>query len=64
MKALKCLARGERVKLKDLKLEKKIIFKLFSDNPNINSFSVDIVQWPYYGWAYFGGSPCFKAGSW
>ena len=49
MKALKCLARGERVKLKDLKLEKKIIFKLFSDNPNIKSFSVDIYNDPITG---------------
>jgi hypothetical protein len=49
MRALKCLARGERVKLKDLKLEKKIIFKLFSDNPNIKSFSVDIYNDPITG---------------
>jgi hypothetical protein len=49
MRALKCLARGERVKLKDLKLEKKIISKLFSDNPNIKSFNVDVYKDPITG---------------
>jgi len=49
MKALKFLARGEKVKLKDLKLEKKILSKLFTDNSNIQSFSLDIYTEPVSG---------------
>lgn len=49
MKALKFLARGKKVKLKDLKLEKKILSKLFSDNSNVQSFSLDIYTDPITG---------------
>jgi len=49
MKALKFLARGEKVKLKDLKLEKKILSKLFTENPDIKSFSLDIYTEPVTG---------------
>ena len=49
MKALEFLARDEQVKLKDLKLEKKIISKLFADLPQIKSFNIDIYNDPITG---------------
>ena len=49
MKALKFLDRDELIKLEDLKLEKKIIFKLFTDLPQIKSFSIDIYNDPITG---------------
>ena len=49
MKALEFLARDEQVKLIDLKLEKKILSKLFADLPQIKSFSIDIYNDPITG---------------
>jgi len=49
MKALEFLAIDEQVKLNDLKLEKKILSKLFADLPQIKSFSIDLFKDPYTG---------------
>ena len=49
MKALEFLAIDEQVKLNDLKLEKKILSKLFTDLPQIKSFSIDLFKDPYTG---------------
>ena len=46
MKALEFLAIDEEVKLNDLRLEKKIISKLFLNNPNIKSFNIDLYNDP------------------
>ena len=48
MKALKFLARGKKLKLKDLKFEKKILSKLFSDNSNVQSFLRTILICNYF----------------
>tara|TARA_B100000795_G_scaffold190001_1_gene144688 strand:+ start:175 stop:405 length:231 start_codon:yes stop_codon:yes gene_type:complete len=49
MKALEFLAISKQVKLNDLILEKKIISKLFTDLPQIKSFSIDIYNDPITG---------------
>ena len=43
---LEFLAIDEEVKLNDLRLEKKIISKLFLNNPNIKSFNIDLYNDP------------------
>ena len=49
MKALEFLATGERVKLKDLRLKKKIISKLFNQLPYIKYFNIDLNKDPITG---------------
>jgi hypothetical protein len=49
MKALEFLAIDEQVKLIDLKLEKKILSKLFKELPYIKSFNIDLYKDPITG---------------
>ena len=49
MKAVEFLAIDEQVKINDLKLEKKILSKLFMELPYIKSFNIDLYKDPITG---------------